>query len=263
MKKLYEIGDQPLPIKSITKDYDDAILYHFEVPLKAPEGRYEDVLPMKVIFVKRYTRLSDLEHKSKRFLKGDSFILPLIEKCAALWAAVNKDIPDPYESEALQLKAYEVLFRVDDYDSDWHMQNYNDHTIPIKIMATVKYCVTDFIEKHRNDLDIISFLADKEDRGRVLLYDRFSKLIGKSLHFNTMMIERNFFEFICIDPKKLKDISMRLAKIKEILDERPITRDTAIQDVEEVKSFIQDIAEGKVKVSDVDPSQLEFDFDNL
>lgn len=247
MRKLYEIGDQPLPISSITRNGDD-ILYDFSVPLKAPEGEFSGEIHMRVIFARRSLSMRDLRYKSACFVKGDSHLLPLIEKGNELWDLVKSKIPDPY-NDGIQMQGYEVLFRPRD-GGNWHMQNFNDHSLPIKIMATVKYCVTDFIEKHKENLDIISFLADKDDRGRVLLYDRFSKLIGKSLHYNTMQFDGHFYEFVCMDPKKLREISFRLSKIKEILDERQVTEDTPIQDAEDINAFIQDIAEGKVKVSD-------------
>ncbi|MEN6293890.1 MAG: hypothetical protein ABFD07_17970 [Methanobacterium sp.] len=258
MRKLYEIGDQPLPISSIIRD-DDDILYDFSVPLKAPEGEFSSEIRMRVIFARCSLSMRDLRYKSARFVKGDSHLLPLIEKGNELWDLVKSKIPDPY-NDGIQMQGYEVLFRPHGCGS-WHMQNFNDHSLPIKIMATVKYCVTDFIEKHKENLDIISFRADKDDRGRVLLYDRFSKLIGKSLHYNTMQFDGSFYEFVCMDPKKLREISLRLSKIKEILDERQVTEDTPIQDAEDINAFIQDIAEGKVKVSDA-PKQLEL-FDDL
>lgn len=254
MRKLYEIGDQPLPIDSISLD-DDDIRYRFTVPLKEPEGEFFQEIRMQVLFVRHRIDMRDLEYKSHKFMKGDAYLLPLIEKLGTLWSQVRGGIPDPYESEALWLTDYEVLFRPIDGGS-WHMQNFKDHTLPIKIMATVKYCVTDFIEKHKNEFDAISFLADKDDRGRTLLYDRFSKLIGKSLHYNVMQFDGSFYEFVCIDPKKLRNISLRLIRIKEILDERPVTDDTPIEAAEEINTFIQQLADGKVKVEEA-PKQYE------
>lgn len=266
MKKLYEIGDQPLPIKRVaTKGH--SVNYYFDVPLQAPEEDFTDHIPMKVMLMQHTVSMTDLYKKSDNFVKGDYFLPPLIEKNYEIWADILSELTNYYDSSALQMQAYEVLFGpISTYSyggddiSSWKMQNFKDRSLPIKIISTVKSCVTDFLEKH--DYDMIRFLSEKEDHGRCALYDRFSALIAKNIGFGVMKVDRGeeYVEFICIDSKKLKNIFIRLTKIKELLKERnsdfnPSTRHDTRRTINEL---IQKIANGTAEVFE-EPKQYELD----
>ena len=151
------------PLPIKRKDVEGLVTYTFTVPLKDPTD------------ISRYNADSlDLMVSCLRFRQQ------IKSEEVSFWSIAFYTIPD----ESIK------------------MQNFTDRSVPIKIMATVKSCVVDFIEKYRNDVDGISFTSYHLDKGRTILYKRFIDMLGTSLGFKTSIYkDGQDFVFEAIDPR--------------------------------------------------------------
>lgn len=210
MRKLDEIGDQPLPITKIEKKGKD-VFYYFDIPLTGSKS-------YRVSF--EYEAWTPLILSYSEVLQGDDSLfslLDLVEEIGELQDSYY-DTPDEYREDAVKLRGYEVDFKEMSKTKGYEMQNFEDHTLPIKIMATVQYCFMDFIKKQK-DLDYISFRANMGDKGRIRLYERFAKMIGKAFNFTVLRKwSTTDFEYTCVNTKRVETILSNLLKIKEITD---------------------------------------------
>lgn len=203
MRKLYEIGDQPLPMNP-EKVEEDRIIYTFSItPAKGP---YQDMqMDYYVIFEKE-------EDTPAGGLLWEFNGYTIDEFPKEQIAIIRKA-----EQEGKTLNMWNVLFSAkidaameDEWEDPIHFEllDLEDAELTIKIMRTIENAVTTFFEKHSTEIDAVTFAAATMDHGRISVYTRYAKMLEKQLGWKTLAGYDDFEGtkiFICYDENLLKE----------------------------------------------------------
>jgi len=106
--------------------------------------------------------------------------------------------------EEPEFNIWEIFFSA---NGKYSMLDLGDRKSSTTIMNTVIEAVTLFFERKEQDIDGVEFFSSREDHGRLLLYERFSRLIAKKMGWELLTgdsrVSSDYISFLVFDHEML------------------------------------------------------------